>query len=188
MLGRLESRNGPDIMLAALPIIADARPDVRLIVAGAGRNGTEEHARRVPPELRDRVAFMGAVFAERADIYASARLCVVPARSGTFSIIVLEALAAGVPVVATPFIDGWEHLRHFEPVMVTPDFSPEAVARTVLAALDEDPTDRIALGQDIAREFDWSRVAAGIVDIYENVLRRRALRGADVPRLRSASS
>jgi phosphatidylinositol alpha-mannosyltransferase len=188
MLGRLEARNGPDILLDALPTIAEARPDVRLIVAGAGRNGTAAHARRVPAALRDRVVFLGEVFGERADLYASSRLCVVPARSGTFSIIVLEALAAGVPVVATPFIEGWERMRHFEPVMVAPDFSPEAVARTVLDALDEDPRARIAMGRAIAREFDWSRVAAGVVDVYEEVLRRREVQGWQVPRLKPAAS
>src|SRR5262249_43243202 len=160
---------------------------VRLIVAGAGTDGTAAHARRVPAAMRDRVVFLGAVFEERADLYATARLCIVPARSGTFSIIVLEALAAGVPVVATPFIDGWGRLRHFQPVRVASDFSPRAVARAVLDALAEDPGERIELGREIAAEFDWSRVAQGVIDVYENVLARRALpgRSAQVPALPS---
>lgn len=173
MLGRLEPRNGPDIMIKALPLIAQSRPDVRLVIAGEGRNGTKDYEKQIPAELRDRVLFLGAVFEERADVYASARLCVVPARSGTFSIIILEALAAGLPVVATPFVRGYEAERHFEPVVVARDFTPEALAESVLRALEEEPTERAQRGQAIAREFDWCRVADRIACVYEDVLKRR---------------
>ena len=174
MLGRLEPRNGPDIMLAALPRILARRPDVRLLVAGDGKNGTADYQAMVPPELRDRVVFLGAVYDERADLYASARLCVVPARSGSFSIIVLEALAAGVPVVATPFVAGWENERHWQPVRVSPDFSPEALAATVLEALAEDPGPRIAQGRAVARAFDWKEICRQVEMVYDDVIASRA--------------
>ena len=89
----------------------------------------------VPPEVREQVVFLGAVYEERADVYATADLVVLPARSGSFSIIILEALAAGRPVVSTPFVKGWQNERHFRPVRVAPDFTPEAVADTVAEAL-----------------------------------------------------
>lgn len=174
MLGRLEPRNGPDLMFQALPLILQQRPDVRLIVAGEGPDGTRHHESMVPAECRDNVVFVGAVFDERADLYASSRLCVVPARSGTFSIIILEALAAGVPVVATPFIHQWEKLPHFGPVRVTPDFSVQALANEVLLALDEDPAPRITHGREVAKHFDWAQVGAQIEGVYKNVLSARA--------------
>lgn len=172
MLGRLEPRNGPDIMFQALPHLLARRPDldVRLLVAGEGKHGTAEHQAMVPPELRDRVVFLGAVYEERADVYATADLVVLPARSGSFSIIILEALAAGRPIVATPFVKGWEHERHFRPVRVSPDFTPEAVADTLAAALAEDPAARVAEGLAIAREFDWSAVAEQVQAVYREVL------------------
>ncbi len=174
MMGRLEPRNGPDLMFKALPLILKRRPDVRLIVAGEGPDGIRSHEAMVPPNLRDHVVFVGAVFDERADLYASARLCVVPARSGTFSIIVLEALAAGVPVVATPFIHKWETLPHFGPVRVTSDFHPETIANEILAALDEDPGPRIAHGKSVVQDFDWAQVGSQIEAVYKDVLSARA--------------
>jgi phosphatidylinositol alpha-mannosyltransferase len=174
MLGRLEPRNGPDLMFQALPRILSRRPDVRLLVAGEGKNGIAEHQAMVPAEVRNRVTFLGAVYDERPDVYASASLCVVPARSGSFSIIVLEALAAGVPVVATPFVNGWEQERHWKPVKVAPDFSPEALADTVLDALDEDPGPRIAEGREVARAFDWSEVGRQVEMVYNDVVASRA--------------
>lgn len=173
MLGRLEPRNGPDIMFQALPKVLARRPDVRLLVAGAGANGVEEHRAMVPEAVRDRVVFLGPVYEERADVYASARLCVVPARSGTFSIIILEALAAGAPVVATPFVKGWQNEPHFGPVRVSADFSPDALAENILASLEEDPAARIAEGKRIASRFDWSQVSTAVESVYEDVLAGR---------------
>lgn len=170
MLGRLEPRNGPDLMFRALPAILRARPEVRLLVAGTGRDGTATHEAMVPRELRDRVVFLGPVYEERADVYATADLCVVPARSGTFSIIILEALAAGVPVVATPFIHRWEELPHFRPVHVTRDFTPEAIAAGVLALLGEDRTQRSADGRAVAARFDWASVGQSVLELYTRVL------------------
>jgi phosphatidylinositol alpha-mannosyltransferase len=176
MLGRLEPRNGPDIMFAALPKVLARRPDVRLLVAGEGLNGIALHQAMVAADLRDKVVFLGAVYEERADVYASARLCVIPARSGTFSIIVLEALAAGVPVVTTPFVKGWQQEPHFAPVRVCGDFTPDTLADGILAALDEDPAPRIAAGREVARRFDWKEVGAKVEAVYEEVLARRARR------------
>jgi glycosyltransferase involved in cell wall biosynthesis len=98
---------------------------------------------------------------------------VVPARSGTFSIIVLEALAAGTPVVATPFVAGWRDEPHFAPVRVCADFSPEAVAAGILAQLDEDPRARVAAGQAVARTLDWAGVADKVEAVYQEVLAGR---------------
>lgn len=172
MLGRLEPRNGPDIMFKALPRLLAHRPDVRLLVAGEGKNGIAEHQAMVPPEFRDRVVFLGPVYQERADLYASARVCVVPARSGTFSIIVLEALAAGVPVVATPFVQGWRNERHFTPVKMTEDFSPEAVADGIISVLGEDSAWRIAQGKKVVRSFDWPHIADDVEKVYAEAILR----------------
>jgi phosphatidylinositol alpha-mannosyltransferase len=172
MLGRLEPRNGPDIMFKALPRVLAHCPNVRLLVAGEGKNGVAEHEAMVPSQFRDRVVFLGPVYQERADLLASARLCVVPARSGTFSIIVLEALAAGVPVVATPFVKGWRNEPHFGPVRMTEDFSPEAVADGIIGALAEDPTWRIAEGKKVVRSFDWKHVAEDVEKVYLDAIMR----------------
>lgn len=180
MLGRLEPRNGPDIVFEALQPLLKTRPNIRLIVAGEGRNGTREHELMVPREVRHRVVFLGSVYEERADVYASADLCVVPARSGTFSIIVLEALAAGVPIVTTPFVKGYERERHFEPVTVCRDFSPQTMAVTIDGALGADQTARVRAGKKIASEFDWSLVGRRVERIYREALATRAGRQAGV--------
>jgi len=126
--------------------------------------------------------FLGAVYEERADLLASARACVLPARSGSFSIIVLEALAAGVPVVATPFVAGWQSERHFDPVRVCADFTPEALAEALARELAQAPAARIAEGKRIAAGFDWSQVAGDVEYAYADAIAVRQRASGDRPR------
>jgi glycosyltransferase involved in cell wall biosynthesis len=72
--------------------------------------------------------------------------------------------------VSTPFVKGWQNERHFRPVRVAPDFTPEAVADTLADAMSEDPSARVADGRAVAREFDWSAVAARVAEVYRQVL------------------
>jgi phosphatidyl-myo-inositol alpha-mannosyltransferase len=69
-LGRLETRNGPEVAIEAFKRIAPSLPDVRLLMAGDGpmRDGLQA---RVPAELRGRVEFLGAVYDERPELLAS---------------------------------------------------------------------------------------------------------------------
>ena len=76
-------------------------PDVRLLMAGDGPMRAELEA-QVPPDLRGRVEFLGAVYDQRPELLASSSVFLLPARAVGFSIMVLEAFAAGLPVVALP--------------------------------------------------------------------------------------
>lgn len=173
-LGRIEPRNGLDLLFQALPRIVAACPDVRLVVAGAGPQ-REEYEALLAPDLRDRVHFLGLVQNEiRPDVYATGHCFVLPARfGGSFSIMVLEALATGVPCVSTPFVAPEHRDEHWDPVLLTRDYSPDAIADGIIEALGEDPAARVALGRKVVAEFDWSRVGERIEGVYERVLGER---------------
>ena len=174
-LGRLEPRNGPDLLFDAMPAILEKIPDARLIVAGSGPNGTAEYEQLVPSVARGRVQFLGSVSnEERADILKSGNVFVVPARKGgTFSILVLEGLAAGLPVVSTPFVEKHHRDSHWSPVMLTDDFSPEAIARRVVEALTTDQTGRVRHGLETVAEYDWERVAPRVAEVYQIAIDRK---------------
>lgn len=174
-LGRLEPRNGPDLLLEAMPAIVAAIPRARLIVAGSGPNGHADHERLVPEQVRQHVHFLGSIENEaRADLLATGNVFVVPARrGGTFSILVLEGLAAGLPVVSTPFVDEHHRDSHWAPVMLTSDFTPAAIAARIIEALTTDQTARIAHGRSVVANYDWSQVAPRVHEVYRDVLDSR---------------
>lgn len=170
-LGRIEPRNGLDLLFQALPEIVTAVPDARVVVAGAGPQ-REEYEALLTPELRESVTFLGLIQnEERPDVYATGHCFVLPARfGGSFSIMVLEALAAGVPVVSTPFVAPEHRDEHWDPVHLTRDYSPSAIAEGIITVLNEDPTPRVALGRHVVAEYDWARIGERIEAVYQRVL------------------
>jgi phosphatidyl-myo-inositol alpha-mannosyltransferase len=168
-LGRLEERNGPEVAIDAFAAIAPAIPDIRLVMAGDGPMRAALEA-RVPEALRDRVEFVGAVFDERPELLASSSVFLLPARAVGFSIMVLEAFAAGLPVVALPGLGTDRAGDHWSNVTVARHQSVAAFADAIVETLDADQSARIARGRAIAREYDWERIGRRILDEFRQVV------------------
>jgi len=172
-LGRLEPRNGPEIAIDAFNKMAPSMPDVRLLMAGDGPMREELQA-RVAPEVRGRVEFTGAVYDQRPELLASSSVFLLPARAVGFSIMVLEAFAAGLPVVALPGLGTDNAGDHWANVIMAKDQSADAFAAAVRDTLQRDQRDRIARGRVIADAFDWTRIGGRILDVYNRVVGRTA--------------
>jgi phosphatidyl-myo-inositol alpha-mannosyltransferase len=163
-LGRLESRNGFDLLLEAFLQVAAERNDVRLLVAGEGPERARYEA-AVPPAMRSRISFLGALYEERPDLFASADMMVLPARAVGFSILVLEAFAAGLPVVSLPAIGVRQAGEHWRNVVLAAEPTADSLAAAIRSNLDRDHSARVALGRQIAAEYDWSLIGPRILDI-----------------------
>lgn len=172
-LGRLEERNGPDLAVDAFSRIAASQSDLRLLMAGDGPMREALQA-RVPEHLRSRVEFVGAVYDQRPELLASSSVFLLPARAVGFSIMVLEAFAAGLPVVALPALGTDRAGDHWSNVVLSRDDSPDAFAAAVLETLQSDQSSRIARGRSIAESFDWTHVGGRVLDVFERVVGRRA--------------
>lgn len=101
-LGRLdEGRKGLAVLLEALPELVRLVPDVRLLVAGPG--DADDVRAAVPRSLRDRVELLGRVSDEdKPRVFASGHVYCAPNTHGeSFGIVLVEAMAAGTPVVAS---------------------------------------------------------------------------------------
>jgi phosphatidylinositol alpha-mannosyltransferase len=167
-LGRLESRNGPEVAVEAFNRIGPSFPDVRLLMAGDGPMRAALGA-LVAPALRHRVDFLGAVFDERPELLASASVFLLPARAVGFSIMVLEAFAAGLPVVALPGLGTDRAGEHWSNVIMASDDSVDAFAAAVSDTLKRDQRERVARGRVIADAFDWDKVGGRILDVFQRV-------------------
>lgn len=99
-LGRLVAKKGFDVLLDALAALPPTAPPVALTLAGDGpeRAALETRARALAPRVT--VDFAGWV-EDVAPLFAAADLFVLPSRDEPFGIVVLEAMASGVPIIAT---------------------------------------------------------------------------------------
>ncbi|HET9778888.1 MAG TPA: glycosyltransferase family 4 protein [Propionibacteriaceae bacterium] len=165
-IGRLdEPRKGLDVLLAAVPLIRQARPNLEVIVAGQG-------TRKLPPWCCN----LGTITDEaKAALLRSADVFVAPqlARE-SFGIVLLEAMASGVQIVASDlpsFVDmlgAPQDEQRLGEVFAAGDH--RALARAVLQVLDRPNPLRATRARQTARNYDWSSVGAAVLAIYRAVL------------------
>ena len=171
-VGRLDERKGFPTAVAAFARLAPTRADLRLIVVGDGPDRRVGAA--LPPAERERVVHVGEVPNEGVPAYY--RACDVylgPAVGGeSFGMVLVEAMAAGLPVVASDIPGYREVLRDgVEGLLVRPR-DPAALAEAAERIL-ADPalaSRLVAGGRARALTYDWGVVVPQIEDIYVRVV------------------
>ena len=171
-IGRIdEPRKGLPTLMRALPKILAARPQTRLLVAGRGDE--EEAVDGLPEAMRERVEFLGMVSDEdKARMLRSVDLYVAPNTGGeSFGIILVEAMSAGAPVLASDLDAFRQVLDGGAAGELFPVEDAEALADSAVRLLGD--RERLAslreLGSRHVRRFDWSTVGAEILSVYEMV-------------------
>ncbi len=102
-VGRLSAQKGPDILLEAVPGILEHRPDAKVVFVGDGDMRPQLEHRAWQLGVQHAVRFTGAMSAngDLLNLYKSTDVVCVPSRNEPFGIVVLEAWAAGKPVVVS---------------------------------------------------------------------------------------
>lgn len=176
-VGRFDPRKGlPELVQACERLVARGI-EFRLVLVGDGRLKSFLE-RRARGALRGRIVFEGQVPHERLpQYYATADLFCSPARgSESFGLVLLEAMALGVPVVASDIPGYRTVVTHGSEGLLVPPRDPAALAEA-LAALLADPARRARMGASgvrTAARFGWDRVAADLERIYFAAVGARA--------------
>lgn len=171
-IGRIdEPRKGLPVLLDAFPRIVEAFPGARLLVAGRG--DTEEAAEGLPDAVRDQVTFLGMVSdADKARLLRSVDVYVAPNTGGeSFGIILVEAMSAGAPVLASDLDAFRQVLDGGRAGELFPVEDSAALADAAVGLL-RDPERRTGLretGLRHVRRYDWETVGADILGVYETV-------------------
>jgi phosphatidylinositol alpha-mannosyltransferase len=159
----------------AFGLLAADRPDAALVVAGDGEERTA--VRDLAPEVRDRVLLLGNVDHDDLPPYhAACEVFVGPARGNeSFGIVLVEAMAAGLPVVASDIPGYREVVRDGREGLLVPPSDPVALAVALREVLDDAHlAARLgAAGRVRAERYSWDAVAAAIEAVYARVLARR---------------
>ena len=173
-LGRMdEPRKGLHVLLKAFEILAPQRPNLRLLIAG-GSGDAEDQLHKVPEHLRDRMTVLGAVSDEdKVRMLHSVDVFCSPNTGGeSFGIVTAEAMAAGVPIVASDIDAFRQVLRNGEAGELFTTGDPADLARAAARLLD-DPARRAALSNaalTAVAQYDWSVVARDVMSVYETVV------------------
>jgi phosphatidylinositol alpha-mannosyltransferase len=171
-VGRLEDRKGLAYLLRGYHRLRKRRVDARLIVVGDGPRLREYKRYVATRRIRD-VEFVGHVPLEaKLRYFASADVFCAPSTGQeSFGIVLLEAMAAGLPIVASD-IHGYKQVvsRDVEGYLVEPK-NPRAIA-AALYKLAGDPELRNRMGEAgraKAPEYSWERVTEQVVNYYHEV-------------------
>ena len=173
-VSRLVPKNGLDIVVDALPRLLAHHPETVLVLVGDGSERQALEARAEKLAVRGAVRFVGAVEHERTvDYLRLADVFVRPSRSEGLGSAFLEAMAAGVPVIATPVGGIPDFIRDGETGLFAEPGSAEGVARAVSRILSDDAlAKRLSdAGLALVRSgYRWDMVAEQIAELYEELL------------------
>ncbi|TCK22667.1 phosphatidylinositol alpha-mannosyltransferase [Pseudonocardia endophytica] len=167
-LGRFdEPRKGMPVLLDAVRALSRTRPGLRLLVVGRGDEAALR--RQAGPDLAGRIDFLGAVDEPtKAAALRSMDVYCAPNLGGeSFGMVLLEAMAAGAPVVASD-MEAFRAVVGDDAGRLVPTGDAPALARVLGGLLDDDGA-RAALtraGRERAAAFDWPVVAREVLQVY----------------------
>jgi len=169
-VSRFDPRNGLALMLRAFRIVKSAFPDVRLIVVGDGMLRFY-YKQLVPKELARDVHFEGLIRDRRPSYYAACDVFCSPVMKASFGVTLLEAMAAGKPIVATENT-GYKELLSPQEGFLVPQRDPKAFAETILRLLRDERLrrDMGANGRRKALRYSWDIVGSQIRAYYAEIL------------------
>ncbi|MHB8709356.1 MAG: glycosyltransferase, partial [Desulfuromonadales bacterium] len=170
-VSRLVARKGVQHLVEALPAIVAAVPAARLTVVGEGDLAETLQRSAATLGVTDRVDFIGYVPHDQLPaLYRRAQLFVQPSFYEGMSNTVLEAMAAGLPIVATG--EGGREELYQDNAVTVPHGNPALLAGAISQLLNDSSRCR-TMGQvsrTIAERFSWRAVAEQYLAIYDNIL------------------
>lgn len=128
-IGRFEKKNGFDYLLQAMSLLKD-QTDIRCVLIGDGPQKNDLYELAKSMDLRKKVHFTG--YCEKIyDVIPALDVLIVPYISDEYSIIPLEAMASGVPVIAfhQPYLD--DLVEDFDSISLVPQKNSEALAQQI---------------------------------------------------------
>lgn len=171
-IGRAEPRKGLEVLLEAFPKIREKNPEARLLVAGA----------ESPVRKMDGVIWLGRLTDGQVPMaYRSARLFVSPALgSESFGIILIEAMASGVPVVASGIPGYRAVVEDGRQGRLFSTGSSEELARAVIELMGQPNTLSRMADAALAksRQYSWEVLVPRIEEAYMEAIENRTRRSA----------
>jgi glycosyltransferase involved in cell wall biosynthesis len=167
-VGHLIERKGHHLIVEAMPSL----PGFSLLIAGEGPERAALEAQIARLGLGDRVRLLGArPHDELPELYGAADALVLASSREGWANVLLEAMACGTPVVATPIWGNPEVVARPEAGILTAGRSAAAIADGVNALFDRLPSREATRGY--ASDFSWEATTEGQIALFQEILARK---------------
>lgn len=174
-VGKLIHYKGVDILIRAFNIVLAKSPkNCSLLVAGDGGERDELMNLVKRLDLCDHVTFSGGLPDELLPkCYQSSNLFILPSlasRREAFGIVLLEAMASGLPVITSDIPGPNEVVKNGETGLLVPPGNAEKLAEAIISLLDDNYSSQMGnrARKDVEKKYDWSVIA----EAYERLYRR----------------
>ncbi|WP_082053035.1 glycosyltransferase family 4 protein [Gordoniibacillus kamchatkensis] len=178
-VGRVIPRKGIPVLLKAMRHVYRVQPKARVIVAGGGKRAYISGLKGLAKKLGVRAKFTGLLSHRSIDrIYRAADCFVCPSqRHEAFGLVNVEAMASGVPVVASRIGGIGEIVKDGHNGFLVNDYRSPAALGLAIARLAADPELARKLGkqarEDAAQQFGWPVTARKLAAVYGDSLHGR---------------
>jgi glycosyltransferase involved in cell wall biosynthesis len=175
LVGRLSREKGIDIFITASGAVLRQYPSARFLIAGDGPEHDLLQSLIHELKLHDQVCLVGRC-EDMAGFYSSLDLLVISSHTEGLPMALLEAMAYGLPVVATRVGDIPSVIEEDRTGKLVPPGDPAAVAAAIVALLS-DSRSRRAMGvrarERVAAEFSASTMAQRYGQLYRDAIAKR---------------
>jgi glycosyltransferase involved in cell wall biosynthesis len=172
-VGELRTLKGVDVLIEAIALLARGGRTVTATIVGDGPDRTTFEAAVTTHHLGTAVRFAGAMGARAA--FALGRVLILPSRAESLPYVVLEAAAAGLPIIASN-VGGLPEIVGPDADRLVPPVDASALADAIAAALnDRNGRDAAALRLQarLRASFSMEAMTDAIIDGYREILARR---------------
>jgi len=177
-MSRLHPVKGLELVIEALKSLSGGRDDFVLVIAGEGSRAYEEKLRHMVQSsgLSNRVIFAGFVDGEtKRALLSDADIFVLPSHQENFGMAIVEAMAAGLPVIVSDQVNIHHEIRDAGAGLVSRLDSAELVP-AMKRLLDDDSLRRQMgeLARNLVEErFRWPHIAPRLIELYQSTLTSR---------------
>lgn len=173
-LGNIRPAKAYDVLLNAASLLKDGKQSYRFVIAGQGKGSLYQKLLHLRTELKldDRVQFLG-FNDDPADFLSNLNLFLLSSSSEGFSIATIQAMAAGLPVIATRSGGPQEIITHEKNGYLVDIDVPQQIANAIeKLANDTVLSKKLAFAgqQHAIKTFDIKNMINSYEDIYKNIL------------------
>jgi teichuronic acid biosynthesis glycosyltransferase TuaC len=168
---RLVYKNGLDTLIESVALVTQDNPDVLFVIAGKGpsKKLIENHIKELG--IEDNVKLTGFVPDELLPVYYNAAdYFVLPSASGEgLPLVLFEAMACGLPVIATAVGGTPEIVEHMKNGVLVPPMNPDAMAKSLSKLIEKEEIGR-CIGEEakksIKNQFTWEENVRKLEKVY----------------------